>query len=379
MNIYDEYLNFKNRLDYDKHESKIVNPFCADSKYVMYGALIKEANILNVFLSLKYDQSNMDDYIDSIFNDESELNTNLNDETNINTNLNDETNINTNLNDETNINTNLNDETNINSNLNDETNINSNSNDETDLDSNLNDNSSTSFNNSELISDIDKKYYDINYNFLTKFPTDYVLQFLDIYFNTRHICHIEYVNIEIVKFIYHNWNQPFIADFINELKKHLIELVNMTRDEYYDILRNSNNKKYNREKHYIYYTWWLYAFYPLIENAQELILKLIDLVYLDDAQDMLLYGIYQINNINELYLLIKNILFKLNTQDKPCFYMFESGTGALFQFKMILNKLDIRGKELLLCPELKDVFMFTNFQGKLIDVRDKFNLYKFCE
>ena len=189
--------------------------------------------------------------------------------------------------------------------------------------------------------DYSQKYYDLSYNILRGFPTDVLKNIMELNFETRKVCYKTLLHIEIVKYIYHIWdNKEHELHFIvNKIKNHLIETANMDPVEYYD----KNNPKYNRDKHYIYYTWWLYCFYPLLEDGDDLIIKLVNFVYLEDAQDMLMYGIYQMES-KKLYNFFKKLLIALHnrtlTDAKGCFDMFESGTGALGQFTMIIDKLN---------------------------------------
>ncbi|AUL79329.3 putative orfan [Tupanvirus soda lake] len=231
------------------------------------------------------------------------------------------------------------------------------------------------------------KYYDLNFNILKNFPKEYVLDLLEKNFESRSICYSNLVHIELVKYTYQIWNyyigkesnhflypENELCKLINKIKYHLLEVANMSEKEYYDILRNDENPRFNRKKHYIYYTWWLYAYYPLMENAEDLILKLIDFVYLNDAQDMLLYGIYQMDPIR-LAPFMKKFMLKLFQQEidqisgtrtcSECFCMWSSGTGAWSQMVRILGKLHKNGFDLMTDPNLVDVFGCEKSDGTI--------------
>ncbi|XWV24997.1 putative ORFan [Tupanvirus deep ocean] len=232
-----------------------------------------------------------------------------------------------------------------------------------------------------------EKYYDLNFNILRCFPKEYVLELLEKNFEDRSICYNNLVHIELVKYTYHIWNNYVgkeCSDFtypenefcklINKINDHLFEVANMDEKEYYDILRNDENPRFDRKKNYIYYTWWLYAYFPLMDNAENLILKLVDFVYLNDAQDMLLYGIYQMQP-SRLAPFMKDLMLKLFQQEVDhatgkrvcgeCFYMWCGGTGAWSQIIRILGKLYNNGFDLMADPDLVDVFGCETSDGKI--------------
>ena len=221
------------------------------------------------------------------------------------------------------------------------------------------------------------KYMDLNFMHIHHYPSELLLKLIQMSFETREHPG-SYVNIEIVKYIYSIWdksdNSDELSKWINTIKNHLIETANMNSDEYYDILENPKNPRYNQSKHYIYYTWWLYVYYPLIQDGEELILKLIDFAYLDDAQDMLMYGIYQMKP-SRLNIFMKKFLIKLWDQYNelhnmgtrklnPCFNIWSNGTGAWSQIIDILKKLYRAGYNLLENPELNKILCYELSDGK---------------
>lgn len=142
----------------------------------------------------------------------------------------------------------------------------------------------------------DKNYCDLSFCILYSFPKEYTLKLLKKNFKGRSICYYDSLHRDLVKYTYKIWNiyvDDEISEMIDKISKHLIEVANMKKEEYNDIMHNPNNPRYNSAKHYIYYTFWLYAYFPLLKNCEELILKLIEIAYLDDAQDELLFGLYQ--------------------------------------------------------------------------------------
>lgn len=236
------------------------------------------------------------------------------------------------------------------------------------------------------------KYHDLEYNITRDFPIEYMLKLATENFEDRTICYHYQVHIEVVKYIFHIWpksvNSPQseFYDLIQKIKAHLIEAVNFNPQEYYDMLQNKSNPRFNPKKHYIYYTWWLYVYFPLLEDPEEKILKLIDFVYLEDAQDMLMYGIYQLEPA-VLAPFFKKFMLALwkqeidnlagmkkdrhwfgpesSAKDRICFLILESGTGAMGDTFNILKKLYRSGYDLLADPELVPIFGFIEKDGSI--------------
>lgn len=172
------------------------------------------------------------------------------------------------------------------------------------------------------------KYNNLNFIFIQNFPRELIAKWMKINLKTRDICYQHYLHIEIVKYTYLIWHtylyqnpdnfdgsSKLLCKIINKIYNHLVEIPNMDPIMYYDILENKMNPKYNRDRNYIYYSWWLYVYYPLIDNCEELILKLISFAYLDDAEDMLLYGIYHMPT-SKLAKFIKKFILVIWNQDK---------------------------------------------------------------
>lgn len=202
------------------------------------------------------------------------------------------------------------------------------------------------------------KYYDMEFNIIRHFPSDTLKNFMDLYFNTQKICYEYFLNIEIVKYIYNMWNntEHELYCIVGNIKNHLIEVVNMY--------------EYNNISHK-YYTWWLYAYFPLLEDGENMILRLIKFVYLNDTQDMLMYGIYQIGP-DRLYRFFKNFmitLYAVNTVTGNGFELMDSTTGALSQFEMVAKKLYRAGYEIINDPDINYIYMFTDSNGNKYDLR----------
>lgn len=208
-----------------------------------------------------------------------------------------------------------------------------------------------------------EKYYNLEYNIIRHFPKNKLLKWLETDFESRKICYIPLLHIELVKFVFSIWHtkDTEFGLYVEKIKTHLIDMVNMSREECYDILKNEKNPKFNPERNTIHYTFWLNPYFVLFDNGEELIMKLIDLVNLDGAQEDLLYGIYQMS-VERLAPFIKKILIRLWQQDEgmiknvsePCFSYF-----AVHEISMILRKLYKNGYDLINDPEVRELFKYS--------------------
>lgn len=182
------------------------------------------------------------------------------------------------------------------------------------------------------------EYFDLNKCFIKSLNKEVILDVsIQILLNGEFLFSILY--IEVVKYFYSIWNSPDndprFQSIINIISKHLIETSNLTSQEYNQKL-NERNAGDIKGVSFRYYTWWLYVFYPLLPNANQLILKLMEIVYLDDAQDSLLYGIYQMKK-EQLIDFFPYFLHHLNTF--RCFDPNSTGTGAKKQMELIRKKI----------------------------------------
>jgi hypothetical protein len=158
---------------------------------------------------------------------------------------------------------------------------------------------------------------------------------------------------------------------VKQITDILIETANFTKEEYEDIMTNSKNPRYNREKHYVYYVFWLYCFYPLVENYEELLLKLVNLVHLEDAQDELMDGLFRIES-DKLLPFYKKFLIAVwksnNYRNDNCFSLFSYGTGSIRENAKIMEKLkDELDWDVFSDPELQE---FWSDEDNLIYIDD---------
>jgi hypothetical protein len=94
------------------------------------------------------------------------------------------------------------------------------------------------------------------------FPINTVKQIIKLFIDNR--VYNDYNYTEIKKYLYSHWKDEQISEIVKEITDILIEVPNFTKDEYNDILKNPENPRYDSDKHYMYYVFWLYCFYPLI-------------------------------------------------------------------------------------------------------------------
>ncbi len=100
------------------------------------------------------------------------------------------------------------------------------------------------------------KLYDFDCIVINDFPVSLIKQLLDIDFETKKIA---YSNIclhhDLIKYLYANWNNINIKKKTNRLKNHLIDTANGLMNKI-------------GETHYLYYTFWLYSYYPLLDDGE---------------------------------------------------------------------------------------------------------------
>jgi hypothetical protein len=184
-----------------------------------------------------------------------------------------------------------------------------------------------------------KDYYNIDKCFIKTINQEEIIYLSDhVLLNGE--CLFSILYIEIVKFFYSIWNKndndPRLQNIINIITEHLIKTSNLSKDEYNEKL-NKHDAGCIKGSSLRYYTWWLYVFYPLLPNSTELILKLIEITYLDDAQDSLLYGIYQ---MKKEQLIEFFPLFIERVCTFRCFNPTSTGTGAKKQVERIWKKIN---------------------------------------
>lgn len=173
------------------------------------------------------------------------------------------------------------------------------------------------------------------------FPIDLVKRIIQLFI--ENCIYNNFIYMEIKKFLFKYWKDQKVSNIVNQITDILVKTANLSKDEYLNILSEtdlkSGNKKYSK-----YYLFWLYFFYPLIDEYEELIMKLINLVYLDDAQDELMNGLLRIESDKLLPFYKKFFIGVLKSScvyGINCFDLFGSGTGSYVQNLQIIKKLKI--------------------------------------
>ena len=181
------------------------------------------------------------------------------------------------------------------------------------------------------------------------FPVELMKEILKLNFEGRKIAYFANFGRELRNFIVSNWDNETYKVEMTDLKNHLIETSKFTKDELQDILKNKTNPRYNPDRNYIYYSWWLYYYLPLFENGEEMILNILQNSYLDDAEDYLMDGIQELFTKERLEKFLPKFLNCLEYKsfmapNKPCFYI---GQQYLINFAKLV------GDKIFDDPELK--------------------------
>jgi len=222
------------------------------------------------------------------------------------------------------------------------------------------------------------KKYDLNYNIIRDFPKKKILRWLEVTFKSPRIRYDDTteLHLELIKFIFYIWDKNDDEDYvlyIQKIKSHLIELVNMSANEYNDIITDIENPKYSI-KNYFYNKFWLYSCCVLMDNCEDLIIKLIDIIDLKDSEYDLLYGLEQID-IGRLFILCKKIMLVIKQQNnfdrEPCFEI-ENSSG----FSNLLLKLCKNGYDVINDQQFIDIFTIpcsngSTFENILVQLQNK--------
>lgn len=187
------------------------------------------------------------------------------------------------------------------------------------------------------------------------FPIDLVKRIIQLF--VEKCIYNNFIYIEIKKFLFKYWKDQKVSNIVNQITEILVKTANLSKDEYLNILYETDLKT-NKKKHSKYYLFWLYFFYPLIDKYEELIMKLINLVHLDDAQDELMYGLQRIESTKLLPFYKKFFIGVLKSScvyGINCFDLFDSATGSYIQNLQIIKKLKIElGWDFFSDPDLQD-------------------------
>lgn len=187
------------------------------------------------------------------------------------------------------------------------------------------------------------------------FPNNLVKKIIQLFIDN--CIYNDIIYMEIKKYLWINWKEEKVSDITNQIKSILTKTANLTKEEYSNILGEyipgTSQKKYSK-----YYLFWLYFFYPLIPGYEELIIKLVNLVHLEDAQDDLMDGLVRIES-NELLPFYKKFIVEVwkssNIYGRNCFDLFGGGTGSFSQNVCVIKKLkEDLNWDIFLDPDLQD-------------------------
>lgn len=153
-----------------------------------------------------------------------------------------------------------------------------------------------------------KTYDDYDFVILENFPEREIKLLINHFIND-----FTYNNvyIEVVKYLYKNWNNKIFQKEIREIEKFLTEFGNMTEKQYDDIVHNRPNNENIYTNNDVRKLQWLSVFYPLINNWENIVLNLIKKTHLFRNKYWLLEGLFN-TKPNKLKIIYKEILLNLN-------------------------------------------------------------------
>lgn len=195
---------------------------------------------------------------------------------------------------------------------------------------------------------------------LDDFPVEMVKKYIQYFINNKN-CGCAYT--EIIKYVYKYWDNNKIKTEVDEIKKILADIANTNPVDYNNILTNCANPEYHYRRYHI--------FYPLLENYEELILKLVSFTYLSNAQDYLLDGIYLMDS-SKLKHFYKKLLVALEENlehpKRHCFNPWRTESRAFSQNIKIIKKLkDTENYDLLTDEDLKEYLIKHKQIAKIIN------------
>jgi hypothetical protein len=160
---------------------------------------------------------------------------------------------------------------------------------------------------------------------------------------------------EIVKCIYILWNKYMVnnsaiplnkevCDALESIRTNLLPMATMTQDELWKLGEQPGKSKY--------YNWHLLACLPLLGDEGLPVLNNIIKMRYGDAEDLLMFGLYQYDP-KIFYNNLKQILLYWYKHDN---IGFSGATGMLSKLELIIKKYKKHGISVLHDPELKDIF-----------------------
>lgn len=189
--------------------------------------------------------------------------------------------------------------------------------------------------------------WDIEDCILVDFPLETQITILQNFVNDEYYYAFSGAEYEIGKLIYLQWEKFITTESANPNHKKMravfesiiqkLEILYTcgdSMDKFHNLIRENNLKTYPY--------WNLLGFYSLLgEKGIDMIKKVSTLRY-DDAQDMLMFGIYQFDPNSFL----EHLRWILKYWDENENIEFESGTGMMYELCEIVNKYDIYGIKL---------------------------------
>lgn len=219
-------------------------------------------------------------------------------------------------------------------------------------------------------------WYDLNHKAFIDFPIKIIIDVINNHISGEHFYEYRTMNYEIIKYIYSIWNTYANIPYINKpkvyphnelyeciftIKEILLFLSKCTKQQYIKKIKSSSYPFKSR----MYYSHWLYCYFPLLDDCHSKMIHFLNYVFLDDAQDSFMFGLYCMNPNNLFNFMIDMIPLIENKNDNKtstglsvldsnvCFDIIDSGTGANWQFMMIIKKLKKHNYDLLNHPNIQ--------------------------
>lgn len=203
----------------------------------------------------------------------------------------------------------------------------------------------------DLLSELpNDKYFDINSCILIHLPLAEQIKSLKMFID--HGETLFSAAVDISKLIYILWPRyhvPYQSRPLSYPHAEIYQLMFTIHQQLKDFAKTSHEQYFDFKKGTKFVFWHLCGLYPLLENGAEMLVKICQKEY-DDAQDMMMFGIYQLNPFTHM-VYVKEI-FKHWKKAKNI-DLYDTSTGCRQQLDLILGKY--RFLEYEIDDELKEI------------------------
>ncbi len=217
----------------------------------------------------------------------------------------------------------------------------------------------------KFVSNNRKRDYDIDNCILLDFPLPFIVNILEKFVLDPYAYALDAetwdTNEEIARLIYHLWpkymnqswknyNRTFphgrIFICLYSIKENLLEFKKLDTDAK-RVERTLQKRQFRRP----YYYWHILGFIPLLGNDGIPILMNVIKQRYDDAQDMLMFALAQYDPKSFL----PHLAYILDYWNTHGNIQFESGTGMIYELKMLIRKYHKQGVNVYDNPTIKEI------------------------